>query len=147
LTFALFPSFLSLQGLLKMLCLSRWLTTSPVIILSRRFSLVFYPGQRYGFHSSAVALVISFLFPWHLGVGCCDDFSSLTLLVAGVIQRFYISLLCFSLFIDDMTDVLEFSKFHIYIDDLQINHIRSWPKNLLSECIQEVNSNRHKIFD
>jgi hypothetical protein len=49
-----------------------------------------------------------------------------------------ISPLCFSLYIDDMTDVLEFSKFHMYADadDLQIYH--SWPRDLLSECIREV---------
>jgi hypothetical protein len=34
-----------------------------------------------------------------------------------------ISPLCFSLFIDDMTEVLEFSKYHMYADNLQINHI------------------------
>jgi hypothetical protein len=71
LTFVLFPSFLSL----RMICLRRWLITSRVIILFRLFSLVFDLGQRYGFHSSAVALVSSYLFPRHRGVSCCDDFS------------------------------------------------------------------------
>jgi hypothetical protein len=42
-----------------------------------------------------------------------------------------------------MTDVLELSKFHMYADDLQIYHSR--PKDLLSECIQEVNSDLSKL--
>jgi hypothetical protein len=53
--------------------------------------------------------------------------------------------LCFSLYIDDMTDVLEFPKFHMYANDLQIYHSR--PKDLLSECIREVNSDLRKIFE
>jgi hypothetical protein len=44
--------------------------------------------QRYGFHATAVARVSFYLFP-------------------GVPQRSPISPLCFSLFIDDMTEVLE----------------------------------------
>jgi hypothetical protein len=36
-----------------------------------------------------------------------------------------------SLFIDDMADVLEFSKFHMYSDNLQIYHSR--PRHMLSE--------------
>jgi hypothetical protein len=40
--------------------------------------------------------------------------------------------------------LIDFSKFHMYADELQINHSR--PKYLLSECIQEVNSDLRKIF-
>jgi hypothetical protein len=47
-----------------------------------------------------------------------------------------ISPLCFSLFIDEMTEVLEFSKYHKYADDLQIYH--NWPREMLFECIREV---------
>jgi hypothetical protein len=65
--------------------------------------------------------------------------------LVGVPQGSPISSLCFSLFIDDMTDVLEFSKFHMYADDLQIYHSR--PKDLLSDCIREVNSDLRKIFE
>jgi hypothetical protein len=53
-----------------------------------------------------------------------DDVSPLAPLVAGVAQGSPISPLCFSLFIDDMTEVLEFSKYHMYADDLQIYHSR-----------------------
>jgi hypothetical protein len=40
---------------------------------------------------------------------------------------------------------LEYLKFHKYADDLQIYHTR--PRDLLSECIQEVNSDLRKIFE
>jgi retron-type reverse transcriptase len=65
--------------------------------------------------------------------------------VAGVPQESPISPLCFSLFIDDMTEVLEFSKYHMYADDLQIYHSR--PKEMLFECIREVNSDLSKAFE
>jgi hypothetical protein len=58
--------------------------------------------------------------------------------VGGVSQGSPISPLCFFLFIDDMTEVLEFSKYHMYADDLQIYHSR--PREILCECIREVNS-------
>jgi hypothetical protein len=49
-------------------------------------------------------------FPRQQRVGCDDDFSSLAPLVTDVLQGSPILPLCFSLFIDDMTDVLEFSN-------------------------------------
>jgi hypothetical protein len=55
-------------------------------------------------------------------------------LVADVPQGFPISPLCFSLFIDDITEVLEFSKYHMHADDLQIYHSR--PREMLFECIR-----------
>jgi hypothetical protein len=57
------------------------------------------------------ALVSSYLFPRHRRVGCGDDPASLAPLVAGVPQDSPILPLCFFLFTDDMTEVLEFSKF------------------------------------
>jgi hypothetical protein len=65
--------------------------------------------------------------------------------VADVPQRYPKSPLCFSLFIDDMTEVLEFSIYHMYADDLQIYHNR--PREMLFECIREVNSDRSKVFE
>jgi hypothetical protein len=38
--------------------------------------------------------------------------------VAGVLQGSSISPIGFSLFIDDMIDNLEFSKFHVYADEI-----------------------------
>jgi hypothetical protein len=66
--------------------------------------------------------------------------------VAGVPHGSLISPLCFSLFIDVMTEVLEFSKYHIiYADDLQIYHSR--PRKMLFECIREDNSDLSKVFE
>jgi hypothetical protein len=62
--------------------------------------------QRYGFHATAAALVSSYLSPRYQKVACGYDVSPLAPLVAGVPPS--ISPLCFSLFIDDMTEVLEF---------------------------------------
>jgi hypothetical protein len=74
-----------------------------------------------------------------------DDVSPLAPLVAGVSQGSPISPLCFSLFIDDMTEVLEFLKYHMYADDLQIYHSR--PKKMLFECIREDNSDLSRVFN
>jgi hypothetical protein len=84
-------------------------------------------------------------FPRHQRVSCVDEYSSLAPLVAGVLQGCLISPLWFSLFFDNMTVVLEFSKFHMYADDLQIYHSR--PRDMLSECIREVNSDLLRIFE
>jgi hypothetical protein len=176
LTIALFPPLLSSQTLLRTLCLSRWLITSPVIILFRLLSLDFdlvtaqwlllwgflvifawirflycsiflrlliAYSMDYSFLSCSSTLwllfclfwhlLLSYIFPRHQRIGC------------DVPQGFPISPLCFSLFIDDMTDVLELSKFHMYADDLQIYYNR--PRDLLSECIREVNSDLRRIFE
>jgi hypothetical protein len=84
------------------------------------------------------------LSPRHQRVAWGDDFSSLTWLVAGVSQGSLISPLCFSLFIHDMSEVMEFYKFHMYADDLQIYHIR--PRGVLLECIRWVNIVLSSIF-
>jgi hypothetical protein len=86
-------------------------------------------------------LVSSYLSPPYQKVACGDDVSPLAPLVAGV----PISPLCFYLFIDDMTVVLEFSKYHMYADDLQIYHSR--PREMLFECIREVNSDLSRVFE
>jgi hypothetical protein len=44
-----------------------------------------------------------------------------------------------------MTEVLEFSKYLMYADDLQIYHSRS--KEMLFECIREVNSDLSRVFE
>jgi hypothetical protein len=43
-----------------------------------------------------------------------------------------------------MTEVLEFSKYHMYADDLQIYHSR--PREMLFDCIREVNNDLSKVF-
>jgi hypothetical protein len=63
-------------------------------------------------------------------------FRPLAPLVAGVRQGSPISPLYFSLFIDDMTEFLEISKYHMCADDLQMYHSR--PREMLFEC-REVN--------
>jgi hypothetical protein len=51
----------------------------------------------------------------------------------------------FSLFIDAMNEFLEFSKYHMYADDLQIYHSRQ--REMLFECIRGVNSDLSKVFE
>jgi hypothetical protein len=91
--------------------------------------------QRYGFHATAAALVSSYLFPWCQKVACGDYVSYLATLVAGGPQRSPISPLCISLFIDDKTEVLEFSKYQMYTNDLQVYHSRPMMREMLFECI------------
>jgi hypothetical protein len=44
-----------------------------------------------------------------------------------------------------VTEVLKFSKSHMYADDLQIYHNR--PREMLFEYIREVNSDLCKVFE
>jgi hypothetical protein len=98
--------------------------------------------QCYGFDATAAALVSSYLIPRYQKVACENDVSPLAPLVASVPQGSPISPLCFSLFTDDMTEVLEFSKYQMYAD-LQIYHSR--PREMLFECIREVNCDLSKV--
>jgi hypothetical protein len=93
------------------------------------------------FFGGGACFILSFSSPskgWLVGV-------TLAPLVAGVPQGSPFSPLSFSLFIDDMADVLEFSKLHMYAGDLQIYYSR--PRDLLSEYIWEVKSDLRKIFE
>jgi cytochrome b561 len=76
---------------------------------------------------------------WHLSLLIIFLGIPLASLVAGIPQGSPISPLCLSLFIDDMTEVLEFSKYP------QIYH--SWPREMLFECICEVNSDLSRVFE
>jgi hypothetical protein len=98
--------------------------------------------QSYGFHATAAALVSSNLFLRYQKVACGDDVSLLAPLVAGVSQGSPIPSLCFSLFIDE---VLDFLKYHMYVDNLQIYHTRT--REILFEFIREVKSDLSKVFE
>jgi hypothetical protein len=74
--------------------------------------------------------------------GRCFSFSPISGWCSSEIS--YINILFF-LFIDFMTEVLKFSKYHLYADDLQIYHSR--PREMLFECIREVNSDLSKVFE
>jgi hypothetical protein len=78
-------------------------------------------------YGSVTCLFLSF--PRYQNGACGDDVSPLAPLVVGVPQGSPISPLCFSLFIDDMTEVLEFTKYHMYADDLQV--YQSQPREML----------------
>jgi hypothetical protein len=95
----------------------------------------------------SAALLSSYLFPRFQKVACGDDVSPLAPLVAGVPQGSPISPICISLFIDDMTmtKVLEFLKYHMYADNLQIYHC--WQRTVFFECIREVNSYLFRVFE
>jgi hypothetical protein len=82
---------------------------------------------------NAIALVSSYLFPRYHKVACGDDVSPLAPLVAGVPQVSSISPLCFSLLI---TEVLEFSKYYMYADFLQIYHIAGRGKCFLNVFVR-----------
>jgi hypothetical protein len=121
-------------------------SNQPTILVLLDFSKAFDSvRQRYGFQATAAAVVSSYPFSRYQKNTCGDDVSPLAPLVTGVPQRSPISPLCFSLYIDDMTEVLEFSKYHMHADNLQINHSR--PREMLFECICEVNSDLSKVFE
>jgi hypothetical protein len=81
-----------------------------------------------------LSVLILFLGIQKLRVG--DDVYPLAPLVAGVPQGSPLSPLCFSLFIDDITEILEFSKYQMYADDLQIYHIAGREKCFLNVFVR-----------
>jgi hypothetical protein len=56
-----------------------------------------------------------------------------------------LSLLLFISFIDDVSGVIHFCRFHIYADDLQIYHSSSVAD--LQRCYDEVSADLKRIYD
>jgi hypothetical protein len=97
-----------------------WELNQPTLLVLPNFSKAFDSVcnnlklcQSYSFHTTAEAFVSFYLFHWHHRLGCDDNFSSLAPLVTGVLQGSSILPLGFSLFIDDMTDVLKLLRLHM----------------------------------
>jgi Reverse transcriptase (RNA-dependent DNA polymerase) len=77
-------------------------------------------SRNFPFHSTAVALIKSYLSDRHQCVCVGDEISSFALILRGVIQGSILGPVFLLLFINDLLEVIMFSKAHLYADDAQI---------------------------
>jgi Reverse transcriptase (RNA-dependent DNA polymerase) len=71
------------------------------------------------FHSTAVALIKSYLSHRHQCFYVGGDISSFAPILKGFIQGSILGLVLFSFFINDQLEVIMFSQAHLYVDDVQ----------------------------
>lgn len=97
----------------------------------------------FNFSSSAVSLVQSYLKDRLQAVSIDGVVSSFLQVSCGVPQGSVLGPLLFSMFINDLPDVLYFSKYHLFADDVQI--YTSFPNDRLMDCIDRLNSDLSRI--
>jgi hypothetical protein len=98
-------------------------------------------SQRY----SDGALLGSYLSDRRQCVRSDGEYSTVTGIECGVPQGSVLGPLLFISFIDDVSGVIHFCRFHIYADDLQIYHSSSVAD--LQRCYDEVNAAKGKKFE
>jgi hypothetical protein len=70
-------------------------------------------------------------------VRCGEKKSSVGKVKCGVLQGSVFGTLLFVSYIDDVSRVIKYSRFHVYADDLQIYHSSSVSD--LQRCYDEIN--------
>ena len=97
------------------------------------------------FDETAVRLIVSYLNNRSQQVYVNGLWSSPKILSCGVPQGSILGPLLFSLFINDVTEVLSFCKYHMYADDIQIYHSRRG-ENISGLC-EEINRDLSSILN
>lgn len=97
---------------------------------------------KFNFSSRACNFIKSYLSDRRQRVRVGDDFSELSQVTSGTPQGGILSALLFSLFINDLSDVVD-CGLHLYADDSQI--YCSAPKNDISLCVSKMNEVLKKV--
>jgi hypothetical protein len=102
----------------------RQATLMVLIDLSKAFDCIYHPLllkklRNYGFSDSGVAWVRSYLFDRQQSVRA-DKVSGWRVVNRGVPQGSVLGPLLFSLYVNDITDRLLHSRYHLYADDIQV---------------------------
>jgi hypothetical protein len=71
--------------------------------------------------------------------------SSFVAVTCGVPQGFVLGLILFISYIDDVSRVIRYCRFHIYADDLQIYHTYAVPD--FQKCIDELNLDLQRVHE
>jgi hypothetical protein len=100
--------------------------------------------SRYGFSSSAVSFLSSYLSLRFQSVFSGNRFSDLLPVNVGVPQRSVLGLLLFPLLIDDPCGAVFTSSYHLYADDFQV-YTRGRSCDI-SDCIHRLNVDLEAIF-
>lgn len=99
----------------------------------------------YYFSSSAVELIKSFLSNRLQQVNVNGVSSSFLPLLKGVPQGSVIGPLLFSLYINDICDIVHDVNLHLFADDVQLYLSR--PLGLIEDCIDRINTDLAEIFN
>lgn len=98
----------------------------------------------YGFDSSSVALLGSYLANRFQSVFLNGEYSEPLAVLSGVPQGSVLGPLLFSLFINDLPDTLA-SEYHLYADDVQL--YCSVPLDRLGDGVRQINRDLGFVFD
>ncbi len=101
-------------------------------------------GQQFGFSTSAVSLIKSYLTNRMQSVWVNGSYSSQIPVSSGVVQGSVLGPLLFSLFINDIEQSIKSCNFHLYADDVQLYY--SGPRNCLAEIVAEINKDLERVF-
>jgi len=125
------------------------LTILVLLDFSKAFDSVYYPllllklKLYFGFSSSAVALIESYLSDRHQRVFSRGSFSTSELISSGVPQGSILGPILFSIFINDIVYSCKSSLIHLYADDAQIYLSR--PIGLSEDLICRLNEDLESI--
>lgn len=122
---------------LTFLCLLDFSKAFDMVIHGRLYNKLV---SSYGFSKSAASLVFSYLTGRLQMVRVNDEVSDETLVTSGVPQGSILGPLLFSLYIADVSDIIRYSSFHLYADDLQIYRASLNDPNSISDCVQLLNN-------
>jgi hypothetical protein len=101
-------------------------------------------SRQFGFGPSSVGLVRSYLANWRQVV-FVDGVASRDVFVhCGVPQGSILGPLLFSIFVNDLGEVVEYSGYHLYADDLQLYH--SSPAGDITRLSAELNRDLSSVF-
>lgn len=104
--------------------------------------LLFKIKEKFNFSSRACNLIKSYLSERNQKVCIKDNFSNVVSVSSGTPQGGIMSALLFSLFINDLSEVVE-TSYHLYADDSQL--YCSCPRTDVSQCIIKMNLTLEKL--